>query len=599
MVVDINPIGIVFIFSTAIMLFLIIYFFFRTKKFDPVRLMLLAMSIIMFFWSFTNALVYNPGFWSFKVILFKMNTTGVFFIAPVELVFFRKYVGLSREFDLIDYMAFIPAIFLTVMFWSPLADLVYYNISTAYINGLAYMHFERGPLGYLHLAVLYGAYVVITIMLIKLYLASKNHIYRRNIILIYLAILIPIIPSFMSVIVTPDFWKVILAELPSAVYNVTLIIFILMTVDYNFLEYFPISFDLIGGSMSQPMAVLNSQKMMVYINPAMIFYMGLSSDDPENYFNQNIDDLIKDARYEFSKKLLEMTRDILDKIDVGGQNVFIKTCEISDGSINRSISIVVSDVRRGNYVLAYMVEYLDQTEEKLMEDTLMKRKHELEFYNDLLTHDMRNAIQIISASEEFLEMLEKDDIKRKYIMNINDSVHRINALMNNLKKLEELKSKKAAKSHVHLNKYLKDAARNLELTYPNHNLKIHLPMQDLYIQGDDLYYDLFWNLFQNSVKYAKGNNVTITVEASRVIHKGRKMVQIAITDRGIGIPDSEKNKVFNRYKRIMTKKEVQGSGLGLAIVGEIVDIHSGKVWVEDRVKGDYTKGCRFVILLPE
>jgi signal transduction histidine kinase len=57
-----------------------------------------------------------------------------------------------------------------------------------------------------------------------------------------------------------------------------------------------------------------------------------------------------------------------------------------------------------------------------------------------------------------------------------------------------------------------------------------------------------------------------------------------------------KDRVFNRLQRGDTK--ARGLGLGLYIVNALVESYHGKVWVEDRVQGDYKKGSRFVVLLP-
>jgi signal transduction histidine kinase len=67
-------------------------------------------------------------------------------------------------------------------------------------------------------------------------------------------------------------------------------------------------------------------------------------------------------------------------------------------------------------------------------------------------------------------------------------------------------------------------------------------------------------------------------------------------DRGPGIPDEMKVKVFRRLDQ--PEGGTKGSGLGLTVVGEIVKQVGGKVWIEDRVDGDPKQGSRFVVELP-
>lgn len=76
---------------------------------------------------------------------------------------------------------------------------------------------------------------------------------------------------------------------------------------------------------------------------------------------------------------------------------------------------------------------------------------------------------------------------------------------------------------------------------------------------------------------------------------GRDVVG-TIDDNGPGVPDDMKEMIFNRLSRGDTK--AKGSGLGLYLVKSLVESYSGRVWVEDRVKGNHTQGARFVVMLP-
>ena len=54
--------------------------------------------------------------------------------------------------------------------------------------------------------------------------------------------------------------------------------------------------------------------------------------------------------------------------------------------------------------------------------------------------------------------------------------------------------------------------------------------------------------------------------------------------------------VFNRLQRGDTK--ARGMGLGQYLVRSLIESYQGRVWVEDRVPGDHTKGAKFVVMLP-
>jgi two-component system sensor histidine kinase MtrB len=100
------------------------------------------------------------------------------------------------------------------------------------------------------------------------------------------------------------------------------------------------------------------------------------------------------------------------------------------------------------------------------------------------------------------------------------------------------------------------------------------------------------NLLDNAEKYAGGaTGVTVTV-----VEGG---LQIAVEDRGGGVPPEDRSTIFDRFSRGGeggNRSTDSGVGLGLALVDEHVRLHGGRVWVEDRLDGE--PGARFVVELP-
>jgi signal transduction histidine kinase len=99
--------------------------------------------------------------------------------------------------------------------------------------------------------------------------------------------------------------------------------------------------------------------------------------------------------------------------------------------------------------------------------------------------------------------------------------------------------------------------------------------------------DVFENLLSNAAKYGpEGGTIWV-----RIDDDGARW-RASITDSGEGIADADKDKVFRRFERL-SKGGVKGTGLGLAIAQRIVDLHGGRIWVEDAPG----RGARFCVTL--
>ncbi|WP_278021038.1 sensor histidine kinase [Flavobacterium ginsengisoli] len=99
------------------------------------------------------------------------------------------------------------------------------------------------------------------------------------------------------------------------------------------------------------------------------------------------------------------------------------------------------------------------------------------------------------------------------------------------------------------------------------------------------------NLLSNAIKFTDKNG-----EIKVKLIKTNQKVEISITDNGIGVPDSIKEKLFKINGKVLQKgtENELGSGLGLLLCKEFVNIHQGKIWVESELG----KGSTFKFTLP-
>jgi signal transduction histidine kinase len=99
------------------------------------------------------------------------------------------------------------------------------------------------------------------------------------------------------------------------------------------------------------------------------------------------------------------------------------------------------------------------------------------------------------------------------------------------------------------------------------------------------------NLLENAVKYSPdGGEIVLSAQPLGA------MLQVSVADQGVGIPQRDLHRVFDRFHRVEGEisKRVGGTGLGLAICQRLVEAHGGKIWVESRIG----KGSTFFFTVP-
>ena len=220
-----------------------------------------------------------------------------------------------------------------------------------------------------------------------------------------------------------------------------------------------------------------------------------------------------------------------------------------------------------------------------------------EFYTDLLSHDIKNFNQAIMGYLDLIRAGLTRPEQVAYIEKVNEQVMNINRLAAAVRTMSRLTWSGSKLVQVDVGRTLLDSVTGVQQYYLTRNIIIHhsIEVGQFHTMADELIREMFVNILTNAVKYDPSNPVEIDVYVERVeSNLGHRLV-VSVADHGRGVPDNLKDEIFERFNRAPKKK---GTGLGLHIVKTLATRYHGKVWVEDRVHGDHSKGAVFKVELP-
>jgi PAS domain S-box-containing protein len=251
-------------------------------------------------------------------------------------------------------------------------------------------------------------------------------------------------------------------------------------------------------------------------------------------------------------------------------------------------------------LLATIAQGQDITERKRAERELSDAKAQVELYLDLMGHDINNMNMVAAG---FLEIARNaidcegklDSSEVDLLDSAMASINSSSRLIGNVRKLQRDRMGEYKSEVYDLGALVGEVCEQYR-SVPDRQVSISFgKASGIRVQANELIRDVFVNLIGNAIKHSKGPSV-IDVRINPEKMDGCQYCTVSVEDNGPGIPDVMKDVIFDRFRRGDTK--AHGSGLGLYLVKTLVDSYGGKVWVEDRVKGDYTQGARFVIMLP-
>lgn len=213
------------------------------------------------------------------------------------------------------------------------------------------------------------------------------------------------------------------------------------------------------------------------------------------------------------------------------------------------------------------------------------------------SHELKTPLHVISGYAELLEsgMVATEEARRLFAGKIRAESQRMSKLVGDIIDLSRLDSGGIGmpRELTDLYRIALNAAEALQIEAESADVTVTVEGSPTILFGVPLVlYSIVYNLCSNAINYSnKGGQVLVTVRDL----PGK--AQLTVSDKGIGIPAEDLDRIFERFYRVdkSHSKEVGGTGLGLSIVKHAAEIHDAEI----RVTSKLGKGSVFTVLFPK
>ena len=237
---------------------------------------------------------------------------------------------------------------------------------------------------------------------------------------------------------------------------------------------------------------------------------------------------------------------------------------------SREYQVDISRIESGGETVGAVLLAFDITEQQ------NAQRNRREFTANV-SHELKTPLQGIIGSAELIEngMVKSEDMPR-FIGHIRKEASRLVTLIEDIIRLSQLdEGRQMPSEQVDLFELAGEVKSVLEGACEAKNINMKLMGEHVFVDGvKRLLYEIIYNLCDNAVKYNNEGGI-----ADIDISSDEKNAYITVRDSGIGIPQDQQERVFERFYRVdkSHSKESGGTGLGLSIVKHAVSYHNGTV----------------------
>ncbi len=229
----------------------------------------------------------------------------------------------------------------------------------------------------------------------------------------------------------------------------------------------------------------------------------------------------------------------------------------------------------------------DITARKQAEDSLKKANKELDAFVRTVAHDLRAPLTPLIGYAELLQRQYHDILDTQgieYLNEIISSGEEMHHLMKDLLALATAGEVKRAAELIDTEEVVNTVVKSLGAQLSSAGVKVKIGTLPFCRIPRTFLLQIFENLIHNAIKYGCKAGDMIEVGGERT----EEYVGLYVRDQGPGIPETEREQIFECFYRGKMAKEKQGTGIGLATIHKIAEVLGGRTWVEETPGGGST-----------
>lgn len=262
---------------------------------------------------------------------------------------------------------------------------------------------------------------------------------------------------------------------------------------------------------------------------------------------------------------------------------------------SKKVLLLNKELSKRSDELKKATEKLQEANDKLQEFAELKDE-----FLYTVTHELRTPLTAIRSQAELLqddpEIPQAD--RQMFLDNMVADCDRLTRLIGNVLDLEKFESgnQKLILNKVHIGALIESATANYQAMAQKQGIQlgceIEEPLLPTYADADRIS-QVLTNLIGNALKFASADGGVVKVLAQQL----REGIKVSIYDNGHGIPEADREIIFDKFYQVrnQTRRKPSGSGLGLAICKNIILMHRGEIWVEASSEG----GTFLCFILPQ